>query len=45
MTRKRYRAKRRACGLCKPHKRGWQRRWDDRAEARLREFEREVASL
>jgi hypothetical protein len=39
--RKRYRNKRRACALCKPSKRGWAPRWDDRELIRLRAFERE----
>lgn len=25
--RKQYKTKKRACGLCKPHKRGWAKRW------------------
>lgn len=25
--RKAYKRKRRACGLCKPHKQGWENRW------------------
>jgi len=25
--RKQYKIKRRSCGLCKPHKKGWDKRW------------------
>ena len=39
--RKRYWSKRRACALCKPRKRGWAPRWDDRELIRLRDWERE----
>jgi hypothetical protein len=39
--RKRYRSKRRACALCKPRKRGWAPRWNDRELIRLRVWERE----
>lgn len=37
--RKRYRAKRRSCGLCKPHKRGLTKRWKPRDQALLRAAE------
>ena len=32
--RKQYKQKLRSCGLCKPHKAGWERRW----KARDRQF-------
>lgn len=42
--RKRYKLKLRSCGLCKPHKRGWDHRWKAK-ELQLVEFaEREVRS-
>jgi hypothetical protein len=40
--RKRYRIKRRSCGLCKPHKRGMASRWTVRDEAALRAAEAEI---
>ncbi len=39
--RKMYRVKRRACALCKPNKRGWDKRWKPKEEAAIRRFERE----
>ncbi len=41
MTRKRYKVKRRACGVCKPGKRGSSNRWSPKGEMLLREYERE----
>lgn len=38
--RKRLKSKR-ACGLCKPHKRRWVNRWKGRDEVLLREFEQD----
>lgn len=38
--RKRFKGKHRACGLCKPGKRGLAVRWTPREEVRLKEFER-----
>ncbi len=38
--RKRYRKKRRACGLCKPNRRGFAPRWNERELVRLRDWER-----
>ena len=34
--------KRRACGLCKPHKRGMDQRWKPRELARLKDAEAEA---
>lgn len=30
-----YKNKKSACGLCKPHKRGWSRRFDERTAQKL----------
>lgn len=40
MARKRYRKKRRSCGVCKPHKAGIVIRWSGRDFSRLRSFEK-----
>ncbi len=40
--RKRYKSKRACCALCKPHKRGWDRRWPVRELAALARAEREM---
>jgi hypothetical protein len=40
--RKRYRSKRRSCGLCKPHKRGLQSRWTAKELEAARLAEREL---
>ena len=42
--RKRLKRKRRACGLCKPHKKGMENRWKTKEFARLKEAEAEVRS-
>lgn len=34
-VRKQYKSKRRACGLCKPHKRGLAKRWKARDALRI----------
>jgi hypothetical protein len=39
--RKRNRTKKRACGVCKPRKRGWTIRWSPRELMLLKEWERE----
>ena len=39
MSRKRYRKKDRACGLCKPDKAGRSKRWSAKELQRLRGFE------
>lgn len=41
-VRKRYKAKLRSCGLCKPHKRGIERRWKPQGLASMRAAEREI---
>ncbi len=41
-VRKQYKSKRRACGLCKPHKRGWDQRWTAKEGQRLENAEREM---
>jgi len=38
--RKQFKNKKRACGLCKPFKRGWQNRWEEKDKQSLREFEK-----
>lgn len=38
--RKRFKKKRRSCGLCKPHKRGLDKRWSAKELFCLKEFER-----
>jgi hypothetical protein len=40
MSRKRSKNKRRACSLCKPHKRGHINRWSPKQLELLRRFER-----
>ena len=40
MGRKRYKTKRRSCGLCKPHKQGWSHRHKPQELQALKEFER-----
>lgn len=39
--RRRYRKKRRSCGVCKPDKKGLAVRWTNRQLAQLKEFERD----
>jgi len=41
-VRKRYKLKRRCCALCKPHKRGWDRRWNAKEQQRLQTAERDM---
>lgn len=43
--RKRFKRKRHSCGLCKPQKVGWEKRWKYKDLAFLREFEREKRIL
>lgn len=40
--RKQFTNKRRACALCKPHKRGWARRWTVADQAARLQAEREL---
>lgn len=35
--RKQYKNKKRACGLCKPHKRGWSKRWKETDKTQIYE--------
>ncbi len=42
--RKRYRSKSRSCGLCKPHKRGWDQRWKPKELQRVELAESEIQS-
>lgn len=39
--RKQLKNKKRACGLCKPFKRGWENRWKKKEKQSLKEFEQE----
>jgi hypothetical protein len=41
-VRKRYRKKRRSCGVCKPDKKGISKRWEGRQEVLLKDFERRL---
>ncbi|WP_170161082.1 hypothetical protein [Methylocaldum marinum] len=40
--RKRYKLKRRSCGLCKPHKRGWDNRWKAKDQLLMERAEKEI---
>lgn len=40
--RKAYKKKRRACGLCKPNKRGMEKRWKAKEDAKLRSAEKQI---
>jgi hypothetical protein len=42
VTRKRYKKKARACGLCKPNKTGRYNRWSSRELQRLRQSEQAI---
>lgn len=41
MARKAFKNKKRACGLCKPHKRYWADRWKPKEKEALRRWEHE----
>jgi len=43
--RKKFKKKKRSCGLCKPHKVGWSNRWTAKDLGFLREFEKEKLNL
>lgn len=43
--RKRLKVKEKSCALCKPHKMGWQKRWNVKEEDRLTRFEKEKQEL
>jgi len=40
--RKQYKNKKRSCGLCKPHKKGWTNRWKNKDKVQLRHAEHEI---
>lgn len=40
--RKQYKTKKRSCGLCKPHKKGWDSRWKAKDTAGMRQAEQEI---
>lgn len=42
--RKRYKSKRRSCGLCKPHKRGWLTRWNTKVADQITRAEAEIVN-
>src|SRR5690606_890520 len=43
--RKQYKRKSRCCGLCKPHKAGWDHRWKPKERELMRAAEREMRRL
>lgn len=43
--RKRYKEKKESCGLCKPHKKGWQNRWKEREKEQLKEYEKQKQKI
>jgi hypothetical protein len=40
--RKQYKIKKRSCGLCKPHKQGWDNRWKAKDKAVMHRTEQEI---
>ncbi|MEW6107963.1 MAG: hypothetical protein AB1632_02170 [Nitrospirota bacterium] len=40
--RKRYKIKKRSCGLCKPHKKGWDKRWKVKDMGKMYQAESEI---
>ena len=40
--RKRNKLKKRSCPMCKPHKMGWENRWNVKERDRLKRDEREI---
>ena len=40
--RKRYKNKKKSCGLCKPHKRGWTNRWSAKDKRDLMDGQKEI---
>jgi hypothetical protein len=40
--RKQYKRKSRSCGLCKPHKIGWERRWKSKDRQFMRSSDTEI---
>ena len=40
--RKRYKNKKSSCALCKPHKRGWEKRYDERHLEKLKDSEKTI---
>jgi len=45
LMRKQYKNKLRSCGLCKPHKRGWNSRWKPQQRQVLFETDREIRAV
>jgi hypothetical protein len=43
--RKRYKIKARSCALCKPHKRGWERRWSVKDQQLIEGAERDMRGV
>lgn len=43
--RKRFKIKKHSCGLCKPHKVGWDHRWKSKELVLMKLFEREKTAL
>jgi hypothetical protein len=40
--RKQYKTKKRSCGLCKPHKKGWVNRWKAKDREEICQVESEI---
>lgn len=40
--RKRYKNKKKSCGLCKPNKRGWMLRWSAKEGNKMAEAEKDI---
>lgn len=43
--RKQLKHKKRACGLCKPFKRGWQNRWKPKEKDELKKFQKDKLTI
>ena len=43
--RKQYKNKKRACGLCKPQKRGWVKRWTPQEVEEIKIIDKELCEL
>jgi hypothetical protein len=43
--RKRYKIKARSCALCKPHKRGWEGRWNAKEQQLIDGAERDMRAV
>jgi len=43
--RKKYKKKKRSCAMCKPHKMGWDKRWNFKEEMKIKESEDEIKNI